>query len=715
MDKPNEASVGAAGGEENGGVAESLSPDFVVQELIRLGVLQVGDQARVLDVFARQSMMGDIRVRVVTVLADEFGLDVKDNNDLLPFLRGEEGFSSLVAKLMTQNRSESETLPDIPGFRFIKKLGQGGQGTVWLAQEVEGMMDRKVAIKIFKGTTNKAHLARMIQEVNTPGRLPKKIAHKIVMTHYAKELPGGNGYYAVMEYVEEEECLRDVESGKKPPLTPERVWEIARDLLETLRVFEDAKVAHRDIKPANILVGHDTIKLADFGLVKTDEHYVTFETEAGTFLGTMGYLDPGQAKDTRCDLYALAMTVRTLLTGARPFSDEVNPAKLFNAQLSFSQKVNEYSQIPQGARNKSIATTSPEWVSVLKEPRTECERALAYLTERGSLSADKRPLPSVLIAELCEKFPELMVDKNARKLMDSMRQRTKAFNRKIVMGIGAVVAAIGGVVGVMNWSGSNGNTNENGGNKITEVQGNGSNGNGGKNNGTKENPVLPKKKFAEMTQEEKIAYIDSIAQNAVGSPVPVDENTIELLGTTLKIDWETMPQAKGKNVHAGVFHFTEEHEKKIAAYFQARGVPIVGSPIVNNAPPTRFGLMYRFFEGDGEEKGMICLLPWVGAGMHFSPGSLSEEGSLLFYPCPNLNQELVEKQHFVGVHNPKLRELLLSNLMPTRELFVMPADVDSHFKGASDTEDGLYWFMNTNYVAYKRYAETEERSKPNRE
>jgi len=412
-------------------------------------------------------------------------------------------------------RNSSSNFPEIAGFRFLKKLGQGGQGTVYLAEQDQGILKRKVAVKIFKDSTGQ-HFSRMKREVNAPASLPSSITGKIVITYDAQPLPDGSGYFSVMEYVEGGESLGEVEKGIRPPLDVEQVWDIAQNILETLQAFEEQGVAHRDIKPANILVAGSTVKLADFGLVKTQGHEESFATEEGTILGTMAYLDPDNAKDARFDVYSLGMTVRCLLTGSLPFSGEgKNVSHLLNAHRSFSHKMEEYSASRKngGGWSRSTTSSSPEWVPQLKEPRTPCEKALAYLTERASLPIVKRPMPSALLAELSERFPDLMGDVKSRKRVDSIRQHSRTRMRNITAGIAVTAAAAGAIaVGVMSMGrgGSEGKTSGKGGvvNVDPPV----------KQEKIEASPPKPEKKFEEMTEGEKQKFVDEISKIAPGIP-----------------------------------------------------------------------------------------------------------------------------------------------------------------------------------------------------
>jgi len=492
----------------------------IAQSLAEFDII-TGDQVdSFLSAYAQGSIAGvTFPEYVAGVVAQRLGLDQLDQAMLLPFTKGEESIESVLERIKNPGE-EVEDVPTIPGFHFIKKLGQGGQGAVYLAEQKQGIIHRKVAVKIFKNVGSGQYFSRMKREVNAPGSLPNNITGRIVITYDAQPLPDGSGYYSVMEYVEGGESLGEVEKGTKPPLAAEAVWDIAQNLLETLQAFEEEGVAHRDIKPANILVSGSMVKIADFGLVKMGGHDESFATEEGTILGTMAYLDPDSAKDARFDVYSLGMTVRCLLTGKPPFSDEPTRT-LFYAHRSFSHKMGEFSQSKKTKWSASATLSSPEWVQQLRKPGTDCEKALAYLCERASLPVAKRPMPSALLTELSEKFPDLMGDEKSRVRVGSIRMSTR---RNMLRMVGAAATlGLAGVAGLYVSSRGEGDGKEGSMQVVT------ANGNEGKEK-IEQSPIEAREKFAEMNEEEKQAFIEKIAVNAVGAPVPVDEVRFALEG-----------------------------------------------------------------------------------------------------------------------------------------------------------------------------------------
>src|SRR6185503_5753911 len=212
-------------------------------------------------------------------------------------------------------------------YRIIEKLGEGGMGAVYLAEDVH--LARQVAIK-FLTSTDHHYRARFIREA----RAVSKLNHpNIAMVHDYGETEQDQPFI-VMEYVKGKSLSDLLEQG----LTLRRSVEIVSAIADALGEAHEHGIVHRDIKPSNVLVserGH--VKVVDFGLVK---HF--FETSSSTgvdldaqtiystqtrsdvIVGTPLYLSPEQATgksvDGRSDIFALGALLYECLTGQSAFS-----------------------------------------------------------------------------------------------------------------------------------------------------------------------------------------------------------------------------------------------------------------------------------------------------------------------------------------------------------------------------------------------------------
>lgn len=203
---------------------------------------------------------------------------------------------------------------DIPGYRIVRSLGEGGMASVYLAMQVS--LDREVALKVMLPSlaANAEFAERFLKE----GRLAAKLSHPNLVTVY--DIGQHNGsYYMAQEYIPGG-SLRERASG---PMPVAETLDVMRDVALGLAFAHEKGVVHRDVKPANVLFrANGTAVLADFGIAKAMNSN-TMATQAGNSIGTPHYMSPEQARaekvDGRSDLYSLGAMMFELLTGAPPY------------------------------------------------------------------------------------------------------------------------------------------------------------------------------------------------------------------------------------------------------------------------------------------------------------------------------------------------------------------------------------------------------------
>ncbi|MBI2428499.1 MAG: serine/threonine-protein kinase [Ignavibacteriales bacterium] len=208
----------------------------------------------------------------------------------------------------------------ISQYNIIEKLGEGGMGVVYKAQDTK--LDRFVALKFLPShlAASEQDKSRFIQEAKSASALnhPNVCTIHDIQEHTGPD--GVNQLFIVMEFVDGK-SLKE----KKETLGQKQILEIGVQVAEGLAAAHERGIVHRDIKPDNIMIRKDGIvQIMDFGLAKLyTSGNVSRLTKAGTTMGTMGYMSPEQVQgldvDHRTDIFSLGVVLYELLAGASPF------------------------------------------------------------------------------------------------------------------------------------------------------------------------------------------------------------------------------------------------------------------------------------------------------------------------------------------------------------------------------------------------------------
>ncbi len=209
----------------------------------------------------------------------------------------------------------------ISHYKITEKLGEGGMGVVYLAEDIE--LDRKVALKFLPPhfTKDKDIHARFKREAKAAAALNHP---NIITIHEIAEHDGQT--FIVMEHVEGE-TLHESMSEKERSI--EQAVEIAIAICEGLHAAHQKGIVHRDIKPENILIDKSNrVKIADFGLAKVLGG--TKLTQESSTFGTLNYMSPEQIQsakvDHRSDIFSFGAVLYEMITGHLPFQGEYEAA-----------------------------------------------------------------------------------------------------------------------------------------------------------------------------------------------------------------------------------------------------------------------------------------------------------------------------------------------------------------------------------------------------
>jgi tetratricopeptide (TPR) repeat protein/serine/threonine protein kinase len=275
--------------------------------------------------------------------------DLRERAELL--IRAHEELGTIAPSPQSQPNPTVDQPPaaERPGtvigpYKLLEKVGEGGMGTVWMAEQKEPIQ-RRVALKVIKaGMDSKQVLARFeaerqalalmdhpnIARVLDAGTIGSPLAPREVGSPFAER----EGYigrpYFVMELVKGTPITNYCDDKH---LTVRERLEIFRDVCRAVQHAHQKGIIHRDLKPSNILIapfdGKPVAKVIDFGVAKATGQRLTdatLFTGFGAVVGTPEYMSPEQAEtnnqdiDTRSDIYSLGVLLYELLTGSTPLT-----------------------------------------------------------------------------------------------------------------------------------------------------------------------------------------------------------------------------------------------------------------------------------------------------------------------------------------------------------------------------------------------------------
>jgi eukaryotic-like serine/threonine-protein kinase len=285
----------------------------------------------------------------------------------------------------------------ISHYRILEKLGQGGMGEVFLAED--SSLRRNVALKFLPSALQQDATAqkRLVREAQAAASLDHPY---ICHIHEVGRVDSND--FIVMEYIEGRTLGSRLEEG---PFDIREAVQKSTEVAEALEYAHNKGIVHRDLKPSNILLtpnGH--VKLMDFGLAKripdaggeTGSHEtLTALTKTGETAGTLAYMAPeqlrGETIDGRADIFSFGIILFEMLTAAHPFL-KGNPMDTVSAILSESapalaDRMPGAPLLLQHVVRKMLAKDPGRRYQSVHEVRTD----LAEILERGTAGAEGTP------------------------------------------------------------------------------------------------------------------------------------------------------------------------------------------------------------------------------------------------------------------------------------------------------------------------------------
>jgi len=213
----------------------------------------------------------------------------------------------------------------ISHYKILEKLGEGGMGVVYKAQDTK--LDRIVALKFLPHhlTTRKEERERFLQEAKAASALN----HPNVCTiHDIQEHDGQ--LFIVMEFIPGDNLRAMMNSG---PMDAPVAINVALCVAEGLRAAHKKSLVHGDIKPENIIIADDGVaKIADFGLARMSDQ--TEIEKPNSIPGTLAYMSPeqmnGEITNHLTDIWSLGIVLYEMVTGQRPFTGDYNEALMYS-------------------------------------------------------------------------------------------------------------------------------------------------------------------------------------------------------------------------------------------------------------------------------------------------------------------------------------------------------------------------------------------------
>ncbi|MDB5387830.1 MAG: pknB 33 [Planctomycetaceae bacterium] len=285
-------------------------------------------------------------------------------------------------------------------YELKRKLGQGGMGAVYLA--VDPLKKEQLALKILP--REKASNPQLVKRFKAEAQNSGQLTHENIVGVFGTGESDGYLYIA-LEFVDGIDVHDLIQ--KRGVLPVKRSIDIIKQVTRALQHAYEQHIVHRDIKPANLLVRRDgVVKLADMGLARAvDESIETGITRAGTTVGTVDYMSPEQARnskaaDVRSDIYSLGCTWYHMLTGRPPF-----------AEGSLTNKLHAHAKQPP-PDPRAVNANVPEGVVAViqrmmaKDPDSRYQTPAELIKDLEGALVNKDAVSRQILEGIVDDFPE---------------------------------------------------------------------------------------------------------------------------------------------------------------------------------------------------------------------------------------------------------------------------------------------------------------------
>jgi serine/threonine protein kinase/Tfp pilus assembly protein PilF len=322
-------------------------------------------------------------------------------------------------------------------YRIIEKLGSGGMGEVFLAEDTK--LDRRVALKFLPSqlASDEEFQARFTREAQAAA----KLNHPNIITIYEVSEHDDRPYFA-MEHVEGR-SLREIIASEE--LSTDQAVDIMMQICQGLQAAHNAGIVHRDIKPSNILMDKDgRCRILDFGLaaIQTEEKL----TKSGSSIGTVHYMSPeqvqGEKVDHRSDIFSLGVVLYEMITGRLPFRGDYDAAVVYSMINDTPEPLTRYKSDVSDELQRIIDKALEKDRETRYQHIDDLLADAKKLTDKPKTDIEVEQIPSIAVMPLKDMSPhkdqEYFCDGITEEIINTLTQlenlriaaRTSAFSFK---------------------------------------------------------------------------------------------------------------------------------------------------------------------------------------------------------------------------------------------------------------------------------------------